>query len=210
MNRSYDKEMQQILKKLSAEENPPRLLLHSCCAPCSTVCLERLSEYFSVTVYYANPNIYPEKEYLFRKQEQIAFIGRFPFRNPVSFLDADYDTASFYEAVKGHEGDPERGERCRMCYRLRLSRTADAAAAGGFAWMATTLTLSPLKDTEALNRIGEEEAARAGVKWLPSDFKKRNGFLRSCEITAEYGMYRQDYCGCVYSLRDSGRRTAAP
>ena len=211
MKRNYDWEMISIMEKLSAEAEPPRLLLHSCCAPCSTVCLERLSEVFAVTVYYYNPNIYPEEEYRFRKQEEIDFIRRFPFRHPVAFLDADYDTARFYAAVKGHEKDPERGERCRICYRLRLARTADAAAAGGFAYMAATLTLSPLKDTEALNRIGEEEAARAGVIWLPSDFKKRNGFLRSCEITAEYGMYRQDYCGCVYSMREgTGHSSGEP
>ena len=119
----------------------------------------------------------------------------------MSFLDGDYDTERFYAAVKGHENDPERGERCRICYRLRLGRTAEEAAAGGFPYFASTLTLSPLKDTEALNAIGEEEGARCGVIWLPSDFKKRNGFLRSCEITNEYGMYRQDYCGCVYSVR---------
>ena len=207
-DRNYDREMQRIMKELGAREDPPRLLLHSCCAPCSTVCLERLSEVFAVTVFYYNPNIFPEEEYLFRKAEQIEFIGRHPFRCPVSFLDGDYDTERFYAAVKGHENDPERGERCRICYRLRLGRAAEAAAAGGFPWFASTLTLSPLKDTEALNTIGEEEAARHGVRWLPSDFKKRNGFLRSCEITKEYGMYRQDYCGCVYSLRAGAERSA--
>ena len=209
MKRNFDAEMLQIMQEIGAREDLPRLLLHSCCAPCSTVCLERLSEVFSVTVFYYNPNIFPEEEYHFRKAEQIAFIERFPFRHPVGFLDADYAPSVFYDAVKGHEADPERGERCHICYRLRLARTASAAAEGGFAYFTTTLTLSPLKDAEALNRIGEEEAAlarrtqQADVRWLPTDFKKRNGFLRSCEITAAYGMYRQDYCGCVYSVRQN-------
>ena len=205
MKRNYDREMQGIMEKLDRQGKMPRLLLHSCCAPCSTVCLERLTAVFAVTVFYYNPNIFPKEEYLFRKQEEIDFISRFPFRHPVDFMDADYDTARFYAAVKGHEQDPERGERCQICYRLRLGRSADAAAAGGFEYLTTTLTLSPLKDVSALNRIGEEEAARAGVKWLPTDFKKRNGFLRSCEITAVYGMYRQDYCGCVYSMRSGSK-----
>ena len=208
MNRSFDKEMQNIMQELGGKDEVPRLLLHSCCAPCSTVCLERLSEVFSVTVFYYNPNIYPEEEYRFRKAEQIEFIRRFPFRHPVSFLDADYDPQEFYAAVKGHERDPERGERCHICYRLRLKKTARAAAEGGFAYFTTTLTLSPLKDSRVLNAIGEEEAAlmrealQTDLRWLPTDFKKRNGFLRSCEITSAYGMYRQDYCGCVYSLRN--------
>ena len=201
MKRNYDREMQMVMEKIGRQGIVPRLLLHSCCAPCSTVCLERLSEVFAVTVFYYDPNIFPEEEYRFRKEEQIEFIRRHPFAHPVDFIDGDYDTERFYEAVKGHESDPERGERCRICYRLRLGRTAEKAAEGGFPYIASTLTLSPLKDTEALNTIGEEEAARCGVIWLPSDFKKRNGFLRSCEITNEYGMYRQDYCGCVYSLR---------
>ena len=201
MKRNYDLEMQTVMKEIGRQGKTPRLLLHSCCAPCSTVCLERLSEVFAVTVFYYNPNIYPEEEYLFRKNEQIEFIRRHPFRNPVDFMDGEYAPKCFYEAVKGHEKDPERGERCHICYRLRLGKTAEKAAEGGFPYFTSTLTLSPLKDTEALNRIGEEEAARHGVIWLPSDFKKRNGFLRSCEITAEYGMYRQDYCGCVFSVR---------
>ena len=201
MKRNYDREMLNVMEEIGRQGETPRLLLHSCCAPCSTVCLERLSEVFAVTVFYYDPNIFPEEEYLFRKQEQIEFIRRHPFRHPVSFLDGDYDTERFYAAVKGHENDPERGERCRICYRLRLGRTAEEAAAGSFPYFASTLTLSPLKDTEALNAIGEEEGTRCGVIWLPSDFKKRNGFLRSCEITNEYGMYRQDYCGCVYSMR---------
>ena len=129
MKRNYDREMLKVMEEIGRQGETPRLLLHSCCAPCSTVCLERLSEVFAVTVFYYDPNIFPEEEYLFRKQEQIDFIGRHPFPHPVNFIDGDYDTARFYEAVKGHENDPERGERCRICYRLRLGRTAEKAAA---------------------------------------------------------------------------------
>ena len=209
MKRNYDREMQNVMEKIGRQGETPRLLLHSCCAPCSTVCLERLSEVFAVTVFYYNPNIFPEEEYHFRKQEQLEFIARHSFAHPVDFIDGDYDTEHFYAAVKGHENDPERGERCRICYRLRLGRAAEEAAAGGFPYFTSTLTLSPLKDTEALNTIGEEEATRCGVTWLPSDFKKRNGFLRSCELTQQYGMYRQDYCGCIYSLRKGAGHTLA-
>ncbi|MBQ4424919.1 MAG: epoxyqueuosine reductase QueH [Lachnospiraceae bacterium] len=197
-------------KVLAGErKDPARLLLHSCCAPCSSSVLEQLAAHFCVAVLYYNPNIYPREEYEFRKAEQQDFIRRFPFPNPVDFLDCEYEPAEFYRAIKGLEEEPERGSRCTVCYRLRLARTAEEAAKGGYDYFATTLTLSPLKDPERLNRIGEEEMERVrvltpdqpGPRWLPSDFKKRNGYLRSIRITAEYGMYRQDYCGCEYSLR---------
>ena len=187
--------------------DPPRLLLHSCCAPCSSSVLEQLSRHFGVTVLYYNPNIYPREEYAFRKEEQQRFIREYPFVNPVDFLDAEYEPAQFYEVVKGLEQEPERGGRCTVCYRLRLRRTAREAARGGFSYFATTLTLSPLKDAVRLNRIGAEEAAllreemgAAAPRWLPSDFKKRNGYLRSIEISKACGMYRQEYCGCEFSI----------
>ena len=212
MKRNYDREMLDIIAKAEAERRNadplPRLLLHSCCAPCSSSVLEQLSRHFRVTVLYYNPNIYPREEYEFRKAEQQTFIRTFPFANPVDFLDCEYEPGQFYEAVKGLETEPERGSRCTVCYRLRLHRTAREAAAGRYDYFATTLTLSPLKDAERLNRIGAEEEAALresfgenAPRYLPSDFKKRNGYLRSTEITAEYGMYRQDYCGCEYSLR---------
>ena len=216
--RNYQREMEAEIARL--EGRRPSLLLHSCCGPCSSAVLERLTEHFRVTVLYYNPNIYPREEYEFRKAEQQEFIRTDPFAHPVDFLDCEYEPAQFYEAVKGLEREPERGGRCTVCYRLRLARTAREAAAGGYDFFATTLTLSPLKDAERLNRIGEEEAARlagetagtesvlsaecAGRKtprWLPSDFKKRNGYLRSLEITRACGMYRQNYCGCEFSLR---------
>ena len=208
MKTNYDKEMQEIIASLDKAAPPPRLLLHSCCAPCSTSVLEQLAKSFRVTVLYYNPNIYPREEYLFRKEEQKTFISSYPFAHPVDFLDCEYEPSQYYEAVKGLEREPERGSRCTVCYRLRLSRTAGEAARGGFDFFATTLTLSPLKDAERLNRIGreEEEALRQeGLQRVPrylvSDFKKRNGYLRSIEITKECGMYRQDYCGCEFSLR---------
>lgn len=187
--------------------DPPRLLLHSCCAPCSSSVLEQLSRHFRVTVLYYNPNIYPREEYAFRKEEQQRFIREYPFANPVDFLDAEYEPAQFYEAVKDLEQEPERGGRCTVCYRLRLRRTAREAAQGGFSYFATTLTLSPLKDAARLNQIGREEAARLREEmgemapvYLPSDFKKRNGYLRSIEISKACGMYRQEYCGCEFSI----------
>ena len=213
MKENYDLQMREIIEETArrlAEGElslPPRLLLHSCCAPCSSSVLEQLTAHFRVTVLYYNPNIYPREEYEFRKEEQKRFIGTYPFPYPADFLDCEYEPEQFREAVKGLEEEPERGGRCTVCYRLRLHRTAREAAKGAFGYFATTLTLSPLKDAERLNRIGREEAAAlikewgpAAPRWLPSDFKKRNGYLRSLEISRECGMYRQDYCGCEFSL----------
>ncbi len=200
MNRiNYDKLMEEILA-----ENAGRVLLHSCCAPCSSTCIERLCDRCDVTVYYYNPNIGEEAEYLKRKEEQIRLINAYNAEKKGKFeikiLDADYDPVSFYRIAKGLETCQERGERCFKCYELRMRRTAEAAlSAGCFDYFATTLTLSPLKDSEAINCIGLRIEADTGMKYLPSDFKKRNGFLRSIELSKEYDLYRQDYCGCVYS-----------
>ena len=200
MNRiNYDKLMEEILA-----ENAGRVLLHSCCAPCSSTCIERLCDRCDVTVYYYNPNIGEEAEYLKRKEEQIRLINAYNAEKKGKFeikiLDADYDPVSFYRIAKGLETCPERGERCFKCYELRMRRTAEAAlSAGCFDYFATTLTLSPLKDSEAINSIGLRIEADTGMKYLPSDFKKRNGFLRSIELSKEYDLYRQDYCGCLYS-----------
>ena len=216
MKENYDRQMREIIADIERKREtgelalPPRLLLHSCCAPCSSSVLEQLAAHFLVTVLYYNPNIYPPEEYEFRKEEQKRFIRTYLFPNPVDFLDCDYAPEEFYEAVKGLENEPERGGRCTVCYRLRLHRTAREAAAGGYDFFATTLTLSPLKDPERLNRIGmeeeaalREEAAGSAPRYLPSDFKKRNGYLRSLKISKECGMYRQEYCGCEFSLRQS-------
>ncbi|MBQ3852809.1 MAG: epoxyqueuosine reductase QueH [Lachnospiraceae bacterium] len=184
------------------------VLLHSCCAPCSSACIERLCDRCDITVYYYNPNIGEEAEYLKRKEEQIRLIRAYNSEKKgkyeIKILDADYDPESFTAMAKGMEDCPERGPRCHKCYELRMRRTAEAALeAGGFDLFATTLTLSPLKDSEAINRIGFKIEEETGMKYLPSDFKKRNGYLRSIELSKEYDLYRQNYCGCIYSKASS-------
>ncbi len=189
------------LEHIAETGEVPALLLHSCCAPCSSYVLEYLSEYFQITVFYYNPNIYPPEEYAFRAKEQERFIRELPTKYPVRFIEGTYEPERFYEIAKGLEDAPERGERCHKCYRLRLTETAEMAAKGGFDYFTTTLSISPMKDAAVLNAIGGEIALQYGVKYLFSDFKKKNGYLRSTELSREYGMYRQNYCGCVYSIR---------
>ena len=191
-----------MIQKLTEEGRTPRLLLHSCCAPCSSYVLEYLSEYFSITVFYYNPNIYPPEEFGKRVEEQERLIRELPAKHPVSFLEGPYEPERFYEMAKGLEQIPEGGERCFRCSRLRLLETAQMARAGGFDYFTTTLSISPLKNAQKLNEIGARLAEEYGVPYLFSDFKKRNGYKRSTELSAEYGLYRQDYCGCVYSLRE--------
>ena len=164
--------------------------------------LEYLSENFSVTVFYYNPNIFPAEEYEKRVKEQEALILRLPAKHRISFLEGPYEQERFYEMAKGLELEPEGGERCFRCYHLRLLEAAQMARAGAFDYFTTTLSISPLKDAEKLNEIGEKLAREYGVAYLNSDFKKRNGYKRSIELSREYGLYRQDYCGCVYSLRE--------
>ena len=191
-----------MIQKLTEDGRTPRLLLHSCCAPCSSYVLEYLSEYFSITVFYYNPNIYPPEEFGKRVEEQERLIRELPAKHPVSFLEGPYEPERFYEMAKGLEQIPEGGERCFRCYRLRLLETAQMARAGDFDYFTTTLSISPLKNAQKLNEIGARLAEEYGVPYLFSDFKKRNGYKRSTELSAEYGLYRQDYCGCVYSLRE--------
>lgn len=199
---NYQKLCEEEISKASAGERVPSVLLHSCCAPCSSYCIEYLSQYFHVTVFYYNPNIYPDSEYYHRVKEQQEFINRFPAKYPVGFIEGDFDTQEFYKAAKGLEQEPERGARCTECFRLRLGRTAEVAVEKGFDYFTSTLTISPMKDAALLNQIGSEMGEAHGVKWLPSDFKKKNGYLRSCELSREYGIYRQDYCGCVFSYNE--------
>jgi len=179
----------------------PKLLLHSCCAPCSSYVLDYLSEFFEIAVFYYNPNIYPPEEYFKREEEQKRFIEKIPAKNPIHFIAGEFEEEKFYETVKGMENEPEGGQRCFACYALRLEKTAQEAQKGGFDYFTTTLSISPHKNAQELNRIGDEIAAEYGVKYLFSDFKKKGGYKRSCELSAEYGMYRQDYCGCIYSIR---------
>ena len=199
--KNYQIMLDTILKGLGDEA--PTLMLHSCCAPCSSYVLEYLAEYFKITVVYYNPNISPEEEFRKRDEEQRRFISQLPVKNPITLLTQFYDPNEFYEAVKGLEQEPEGGKRCFVCYRLRLERAARLAKEQGFDWFTTTLTLSPLKNSQIINRIAEEVSQKYGVKNLPSDFKKREGYKRSIELSREYGLYRQNYCGCEFSKRDT-------
>ena len=197
---NYQKELEKLLKKITEDGRTPTLLLHSCCAPCSSYVMEYLSEYFSITVFYYNPNIYPESEYTKRILEQQKLIRDMHFAHPVSFLAGKYDKERFYQMAEGMEHLKEGGARCMKCYELRLSETARQAAAGGFEYFTTTLSISPLKNAQKLNEIGLAAGEKYGVKYLVSDFKKKNGYKRSVELSGEYGLYRQDYCGCEFSL----------
>ncbi|SDH78142.1 hypothetical protein SAMN05421493_10417 [Pseudobutyrivibrio sp. 49] len=199
---NYQKELDKLIDQFEKEGRVPSLLLHSCCGPCSSYCIEYLSRYFNITVFYYNPNIYPDEEYYHRVKEQQRFIKAFPTKHPVEFIEGDYDKNRFYDIAKGLEHEPEKGARCHKCYELRLRRTAEVAAEKSFDFFTTTLTISPMKDSQVLNEIGIRIGEEAGVSWLPSDFKKKEGFKRSTELSAEYDMYRQDYCGCVYSYNE--------
>lgn len=198
-NRNYQKELDTVISNLAESGKVPTLLLHSCCAPCSSYVLEYLSSYFRITVFYYNPNISTKEEYDLRLQEQKRLISQLPAKYPVDIIEGEYEPESFYEVAKGLEKCPERGERCLKCYRLRLEETAKLAKMSGADYFATTLTLSPLKDAKALNDIGEELSEKYNAKYLCSDFKKRGGYLRSIELSKEYGLYRQNFCGCIYS-----------
>ncbi|MGN1060247.1 MAG: epoxyqueuosine reductase QueH [Candidatus Coproplasma sp.] len=191
---NYDEEQRKIISSFNGEK--PKLFLHACCAPCSSACLERLKDYFKITVFFYNPNL-EDEEYLKRKNELIRFIGETGWAD---FIDCEHDTDEFYGTIKGLELCQEGGERCEKCFNLRLERTVREAAAGGYDYFATTLTISPLKDEELINSIGYSLEKRYSVKWLPSDFKKRNGYLRSIQLSKEHCLYRQNYCGCIYSM----------
>lgn len=210
MKINYQLEMEKELKRIQREGRRPRLLLHSCCAPCSSAVLERLTEAFDITVFFYNPNIAPEEEFVHRVEEQGRLIAEMPHQGKIELICGEYDDAAFYALAKGLEDVPEGGERCMRCFRLRLGKTAQMAREGGFDYFTTTLSISPLKDAQRLNAIGAELAAQFGVPYLFSDFKKKNGYKRSCELSAEYGLYRQDYCGCVYSQRAREKQKMSP
>ena len=201
MKHNYQIEMERELQRIGAEGRRPSLLLHSCCAPCSSAVLERLNRTFDITIFYYNPNIAPAEEYERRVAEQIRLARALPHEGRIDVIRGEYDPQVFYDAVRGHEDDPEGGARCAICFRLRLQEAAKLAARRGDDCFTTTLTISPLKDAHLLNAIGFELGGQSGVMWLPSDFKKKNGYKRSCELSEIYGLYRQDYCGCVFSRR---------
>lgn len=197
--RNYQKELDGLIEGLEKEKKVPSLFLHSCCAPCSSYCIEYLSQYFNITVFYYNPNIFPEEEYRKRVEEQKRLIASLPVKHPVSFLEGDYHPEKFFAMAKGMEKAPEGGERCFACYEMRLKESVLIAEKLGFDYITTTLSISPLKNAEKLNEIGERLCEGRTVKYLNSDFKKRNGYKRSIELSREYDLYRQNYCGCVYS-----------
>ena len=196
---NYQKELEKEIKKWSELEICPTILLHSCCAPCSSYCLEYLSKYAKITAFYYNPNITDENEYRHRVTELKRLIEEMPMVNKAKFLEDDYNPDFFYNIAKGLENEPECGRRCIKCYELRLRKTAEEAVKGGFDYFTTTLTISPLKDAQVLNRLGIKLGEEYGVKYLPSDFKKNGGYQRSIELSKEYNLYRQNFCGCEYS-----------
>ena len=204
--RNYQKELDAVIEQVTKEGRVPSLLLHSCCGPCSSYVLEYLSRYFAITVFYYNPNIYPPEEYEHRVKEQQRFIAECTFDHPVQFVAGDYEPERINEAGRTLEDCPEGGERCFVCYRLRLAEAAKLADELGCDYFTPTLSISPHKNAAKLNEIGEELAGITKARHLPSDFKKRGGYKRSVELSAEHGMYRQDYCGCVFSKRERERQ----
>lgn len=201
--KNYQKELEKIINQNTKKKIIPDVLIHSCCAPCSSYVLEYLSKYFRITILYYNPNIFPKTEYKYRIAEQERLINSMSFENPVKFISTEYTPEDFYSVIKGMENEKEGGERCFRCYRLRLEYAAEMAKRMGFDYFTTTLSISPLKNAEKLNEIGLELEEKYGVSYLVSDFKKKNGYQRSVELSKEYGLYRQNYCGCVYSAEAS-------
>lgn len=200
---NYQRELEKILDSLEGKKIP-RLLLHSCCAPCSSYCMEYLRQYFRICVFYYNPNISMQEEYRKRVEEQKRLIAQYnkmdePGLYPIDIIEGDYEPERFFDIAKGREQCPEGGERCFACYALRLQKTAQLAKEGDYDFFTTTLTISPMKNAAKLNEIGEKLAQQYQTVWLPSDFKKKNGYKRSIELSAEYELYRQNYCGCVFS-----------
>lgn len=199
---NYQKELEKRIEEFKKEGRIPSLLLHSCCAPCSSYVLEYLSKYFHITVFYYNPNIYPAEEYDKRVHEQQHLIHAIEAGYPISFEAGAYDKERFYDMAKGLEEQKEGGSRCFKCYALRLEEAARMASEGGYDYFTTTLSISPLKNAQKLNEIGMSLARKYGTEYLVSDFKKKNGYQRSVELSKAYGLYRQDYCGCEFSYRE--------
>ena len=209
MKENYQLWLDREIGRLEQSGSVPSLLLHSCCGPCSSYVLEYLSRWFNITVYYFNPNITEESEYRHRVAEQQRLLREMPLPRPVRFLEGEYRAQKFFAMARGMEALPEGGERCFACYRMRLESTARQAAAGGWEYFGTTLSVSPHKNAEQLNAIGRDLQEQTGVKFLCSDFKKRGGYQRSIALSAQYGLYRQNYCGCVFSLAEAQRREQA-
>lgn len=189
------------LKELDNIKDRKKLLLHSCCAPCSSAVITFLTNYFDITILYYNPNISPIEEYNKRKEEQIRLINSIDKIGTIDIIDCDYDNNIYEEKIKGYEECPERGARCTICFNLRLEKTAKIAKENNYDYFCTTLTVSPYKNALLINQIGEELSKKYNIKWLYSDFKKADGYKKSIELSKKYNLYRQDYCGCIYSQR---------
>jgi len=205
---NYNLEMEREIARLQGEGRRPTLVLHSCCAPCSSAVLERLHAAFRLVVFYYNPNISPEAEFRHRAEEQKRLVSEMPLSPDVEVVEGAYDPQRFYELVRGHEEDPEGGERCGICFEMRLRKTAEYARAIGAEYFTTTLSISPLKNAQRLNALGEVIAGEFGLNYLLSDFKKKDGYRRSCVLSEEHGLYRQDFCGCVFSKLERERAQA--
>lgn len=201
MNENYQLILDNTIKEILKENKRPTLLLHSCCAPCSSYVLEYLSKYFKITIFYYNPNISSEEEYHKRKEEQKRFIKESNYSDDIDFIEGDYDNTKFEETIKGLELEKEGGPRCKKCYYLRLEETAKCAKDNNYDYFTTTLSISPYKNAKVLNEIGKELAEKYNIDYLFSDFKKKNGYKRSIELSAIFKLYRQDYCGCIYSKK---------
>ena len=198
MNESYYK---LELEELNKIKEPKKLLLHSCCAPCSSHVITYLTKYFDITVFYYNPNISPKEEYDKRKEEQIRLIKELKTENKLDIIDCDYDNDLYEKSIKGYESCPERGDRCTICFKLRLDKTAKIAKELNYDYFCSTLSVSPYKNSKLINEIGKEMEEKYNIKWLYSDFKKEDGYKKSIELSKKYNLYRQDYCGCKYSIR---------
>lgn len=199
---NYNRDMRYIISWNQRKGIVPHLLLHACCAPCSSACIEYLSQYFKITLFYYNPNIAPAEEYQHRIEEIRRFVAEFKTKYPVTLVEGAYDPKQFYDAVRGLENEPEGGKRCRKCFELRLSEAARIAKELGADYFTTTLTIGPKKDEQVLNQVAKEQGEIFGIKPLPSDFKKKGGYARSLELSEEYNLYRQNFCGCVYSMKE--------
>jgi len=202
MKENYHIKMLEIIKGIEEAGQVPKLLLHTCCAPCSTTVITRLSSIFRITVFYYNPNIEPYTEYIKRKNEQIRFLKEYNPKYPIEFLDCDWDNSSFLSIAKGYEDCPEGGVRCHKCYELRLLETAKLAKMKNFDYFTTSLTISPYKNSQIINQIGAKLEQEYHISYLFSDFKKENGYLESISNSKKYNLYRQDYCGCHFSIQD--------
>lgn len=199
--RNYQKELEKIIEANQKDHKVPTLLLHGCCAPCSSYCLWYLSEFFKITLFYYNPNIFPESEYDYRVREVKRLLENLPVKHPVTLVEGAYEPERFFNMAKGMEELPEGQERCFRCYELRLREAAEYARRENFDYFTTTLSISPHKNAQKLNEIGEKLEKEYGIHHLPSDFKKKGGYLKSIEFSREYELYRQNFCGCVYSKK---------